>query len=58
MAAFAGSGLVLVPDVTISFDEGRAAAWVGLAGMVLSLLAAVGGAMAGRAGAAARAGKD
>ena len=58
MAAFAGSGLVLVPDVTISFDEGRTAAWVGLAGMVLSLVAAVGGAMAGRKGAAARVGKD
>lgn len=58
MAAFAGSGLVFVPDVTVDLESGRAAAWMGLAAMVLSLLAAVGGAMAGRKHAATRAGKE
>jgi hypothetical protein len=56
MAAFAGSGLSFVPEVAFDLSEGRAAAWLGLAAMVLSLLAAVSGAMAGRRGAAERAG--
>jgi hypothetical protein len=58
MAAFAGSGLVLVPDVTLDLEGGKAAAWIGLAAMVLSLLAACAGAMAGRRGAALRVGKE
>ena len=57
-ALFAGSGLVLVPDFSINLGGGKAAAWLGLAAMLLSLLAAVGGAMAGRKGAAARVGKE
>lgn len=58
MAAFAGSGLVLVPNITVDLDGGKAAAWIGLAAMVLSLLAACAGAMAGRRGAAQRVGKE
>lgn len=58
MAAFAGSGLVLVPDVTLDLEGGKAAAWIGLAAMLLSLLAACAGAMAGRRGAALRVGKE
>lgn len=56
MVAFAGSGISLVPEFTIDLTASRAAAWVGLAAMVLSLIAAVAGAMAGRRGAAERAG--
>lgn len=56
MAAFAGSGMSFVPEVTVDLTAGRAAAWIGLGAMVLSLLAAVWGAMAGRRGAAERAG--
>jgi hypothetical protein len=58
MAAFAGSGLVLLPDISIDLSSNRAAAWLGLAAMVLSLLAAVAGAMAGRRGAAQRVGRE
>ena len=58
MAAFAGSGLVLVPDVTIDLQGGKIAAWIGLAAMVLSLVASCAGAMAGRRGAALRVGKE
>jgi hypothetical protein len=58
MAAFAGSGLVLVPNLTLDLEGGKAAAWIGLAAMVLSLLAACVGAMAGRRGAALRVGKE
>ena len=56
MVAFAGSGLSFVPEVTFDLTASRAAAWIGLGAMVLSLLAAVSGAMAGRRGAAERAG--
>jgi hypothetical protein len=56
MAAFAGSGLGFVPEITFDLTASRMAAWIGLAAMVLSLLAAVAGAMAGRRGAAERAG--
>jgi hypothetical protein len=56
MAAFAGSGIGLVPDFSVDMSAGRSAAWVGLAAMVLSLLAAVLGAIAGCRGAAQRAG--
>lgn len=56
MAAFAGSGLSFVPEVTLDLTASRAAAWIGLGAMVLSLMAAVAGAMTGRRGAAERAG--
>jgi hypothetical protein len=56
MAAFAGSGLGFVPEVTLDLTASRAAAWIGLGAMLLSLFAAVWGAMAGRRGAAERAG--
>lgn len=56
MAAFAGSGLSFVPEIAFDLTASRAAAWVGLAAMLLSLLSAVSGAMAGRRGAAERAG--
>lgn len=56
MAAFAGSGISLIPEFTIDLTASRTAAWVGLGAMVLSLVAAVGGAMTGRRGAAERAG--
>lgn len=58
MTAFAGSGLVLVPDISLDLQGGKAAAWIGLAAMILSLLAACAGAMAGRRGAALRVGKE
>jgi hypothetical protein len=58
MAAFAGSGLVLLPDITVDLTSNRAAAWLALAAMVLSLLAAVAGAMTGRRGAAQRVGRE
>lgn len=54
--AFAGSGMTFVPELAFDPTASRAAAWIGLGGLVLSLLAAVGGAMIGRRGAAARAG--
>jgi hypothetical protein len=56
MATFAGSGLGFVPEFSFDLTASRAAAWLGLAAMVLSLLAAISGAMAGRRGAAERAG--
>ena len=56
MAGFAGSGLGLMPDFSIDMTAGRSAAWMGLAAMVLSLVAAVAGAMAGCRGAAERLG--
>lgn len=56
MAAFAGSGLGFVPEFSFDLTASRAAAWLGLGAMVLSLLAAVSGAMAGRRGAAERVG--
>src|SRR4051812_5801983 len=56
MAAFAGSGLGLVPDFSIDMSAGRSAAWMGLAAMLLSLVAAIVGAMAGCRGAAQRVG--
>jgi hypothetical protein len=58
MAAFAGSGLGMVPDLTIDLTASRAAAWIGLVAMLLSLAAAVSGAMAGRRGAAQRIGRE
>jgi hypothetical protein len=58
MAAFAGSGLVLLPDISVDLASNRAAAWLALAAMVLSLLAAVAGAMTGRRGAAQRVGRE
>ena len=56
MAAFAGSGIGLVPDFSVDMTAGRSAAWMGLAAMVLSLCAAVLGAVAGCRGAAHRVG--
>jgi hypothetical protein len=58
MAAFAGSGFVFLPEFSIDLTASRVAAWMGLGAMVLSLLAAVSGAMAGRRGAAQRVGKE
>jgi hypothetical protein len=58
MAAFAGSGIGLAPELTFDLSNSRAAAWLGLAAMMLSLLAAVSGAMAGRRGAAQRVGRE
>jgi hypothetical protein len=58
VAAFAGSGLVLLPDITVDLATNRTTAWLGLAAMVLSLLAAVAGAMTGRRGAAQRVGRE
>jgi hypothetical protein len=58
MAAFAGSGLVFLPEINIDMTASRMAAWLGLGAMVLSLLAAVAGAMAGRRGAAQRVGRE
>jgi hypothetical protein len=58
MAAFAGSGLVFLPEISIDLAGSRMAAWLGLGAMVLSLLAAVAGAMAGRRGAAQRVGRE
>ncbi|HYD58372.1 MAG TPA: hypothetical protein VEB41_15820, partial [Burkholderiales bacterium] len=55
MAAFAGSGMSFVPEFTFDPTASRAAAWIGLGALVLSLLSAVWGAMAGRRGAAERA---
>jgi len=58
LAAFAGSGIGLLPDVTFDLTASRLAAWIGVAAMVLSLLAALAGAMSGRRGAALRAGRE
>jgi hypothetical protein len=58
MAAFAGSGLGLLPSMSFDMSEGRAAAWIGLVAMILSLLAAVWGAMSGRKRAAERVGQE
>ncbi len=58
MAAFAGSGLSFVPEFTFDLSASRTAAWAGLGAMVLSLLAAISGAMAGRKGAAQRVGQE
>jgi hypothetical protein len=48
----------MVPELSIDLTAGRAAAWIGLAAMLLSLAAAVSGAMAGRRGAAQRIGRE
>jgi hypothetical protein len=58
MAGFPGSGLGLMPEVSFDLTASRAAAWIGLGAMLLSLLAAVAGAMSGRRGAAQRVGKE
>ncbi len=58
MAAFAGSGLGLMPQISFDLAASRAAAWIGLGAMLLSLLAAVAGAMSGRRGAAQRVGRE
>jgi hypothetical protein len=58
MAVFAGSGMGLIPEFSFDLTASRAAAWVGLGAMLLSLLAAVGGAMSGRRGAAQRVGRE
>lgn len=58
MAAFAGSGMGFAPELSFDFASSRTAAWVGLGAMVLSLIAAVAGAMAGRRGAAQRVGRE
>ena len=58
LGAFAGSGIGLLPDVTVDLAESRAAAWIGLAALVLSLLTTLAGAMSGRRGAALRAGRE
>ncbi len=56
MGLFAGSGIELLPDLSIDLSAGRAAAWMGLVAMLLSLVAAVAGALAGCRGAAERIG--
>jgi hypothetical protein len=58
IVTFAGSGLTLLPEITVDLEDTRAAAWISLGAMVLSLLAAVLGALVGRKRAAARAGRD
>ena len=58
MAVFAGSGLGLVPDFSFDVSSGRAAAWIGVAALLLSLAACVAGAMSGRRGAAERLGRE
>ncbi len=58
MAAFAGSGIGLVPELSFDVAGSRTAAWLGLGAMLLSLLAAISGAMAGRRGAAQRVGQE
>jgi hypothetical protein len=58
MAAFAGSGVGLIPEFSFDLTASRAAAWVGLGAMLLSLLAAIAGAMSGRRGAAQRVGRE
>ena len=58
MAAFAGSGIGLAPELSFDLTSSRAAAWLGLGAMLLSLLSAVAGAMAGRRGAAQRVGRE
>jgi len=58
LGVFAGSGLGLLPDVTFDLTESRAAAWIGLAALVLSLVTTLAGAMSGRRGAALRAGRE
>ena len=58
MATLASSGVGLVPEFSFDLTASRAAAWVGLGAMVLSLLAAVAGAMSGRRGAAQRVGRE
>lgn len=58
LAAFAGSGIGLVPEFSFDIAGSSQAAWTGLGAMLLSLLAAVAGAMAGRRGAAQRAGRE
>lgn len=56
MGLFAGGGIELVPDFSIDLQAGRTAAWMGFAAMLLSLLAAVAGALAGCRNAAERLG--
>lgn len=58
MAAFAGSGIGLAPELSFDLTGSRLAAWTGLGAMLLSLLAAISGAMAGRRGAAQRLGRE
>jgi hypothetical protein len=58
MAGFAGSGMGLMPEFSFDLTASRAAAWAGVGAMLLSLLAAVGGAMSGRRGAAQRVGRE
>ncbi len=56
MGAFAGSGIELLPNLSIDLDTGRSAAWMGLIAMLASLIAAIAGALAGCRGAADRIG--
>ena len=56
MAIFAGSGIGLMPAFSIDLDAGRMAAWMGFAAMLLSLVAAIAGALAGCRNAAERVG--
>lgn len=58
MAAFAGSGIGLAPELSFDLTGSSQAAWMGLGAMLLSLLAAISGAMAGRRGAAQRVGRE
>jgi hypothetical protein len=58
LAAFAGSGIGLLPDITFDATASRAAAWIGVAAMILSLLVTLVGAMSGRRGAAVRVGRE
>jgi len=58
LAGFAGSGLGLLPDISFDLTASRAAAWIGLAALVFSLLMTLAGAMSGRRGAALRAGRE
>jgi hypothetical protein len=58
LAAFAGSGIGLLPDITFDLTASRAAAWIGVGAMVLSLVITLAGAMSGRRGAALRVGRE
>lgn len=58
MLALAGGGFGLIADIGFNLSDGGMAAWIGVAAMVISLLAAILGALAGRRRAAVRTGME
>jgi hypothetical protein len=56
LIVLAGGGFGLIADIGFSFSDSHVAAWIGVAAMVISLLAAILGALAGRRRAAVRTG--